>query len=163
MYQLGHYGAALVAYAPIGSAAWLAGNEAVAVVGCGVTVALSTLPDCDQRIPTIDHRGVTHTVLFAVLVGVALAGIASVLVGEDAALGDAGVVGFAFVVGTVAIGSHLLADLLTPMGIAPFWPVSRRRYSLSITPAKNPLANYLLLALGVVVTVASAIGVSLLS
>jgi len=40
------------------------------------------------------------------------------------------------------------------MGIRPLWPVSRRRYSLSVTTAANPIANYGLLGLGVVAVLA---------
>lgn len=38
---------------------------------------------------------------------------------------------FAFAVGTLAIIAHLIADLLTPMGIKPFWPLSNKRYRCS--------------------------------
>ncbi|WP_255169637.1 metal-dependent hydrolase [Natrononativus amylolyticus] len=158
MYQLGHYGAALLAYAPLGGAVALAGYEPAAVIGALVCVSLSTLPDCDHRLPMIEHRGPTHTLLFAVLVGAGLAAAAAMLVGSASPI-DVGVVGFAFLVGTLSIGSHLAADALTPMGIRPFWPLSRRRYTLALTRAANPIANYVLFALGVVafVTVAALV------
>ena len=47
---------------------------------------------------------------------------------------------------------HLLADVVTPAGLKPFWPVSDRRYTLDIVRADNPLANYGLLVLGVLAT-----------
>ncbi|MFC4542138.1 metal-dependent hydrolase [Halosolutus amylolyticus] len=149
MYQVGHYGAALFAYAPVGAAVAVAGYESAAVVGALVCVSLSTVPDLDHRIPLIDHRGPTHTVLFAVLVGFGLAAATSVLVASSSPIVDAGFVGFAFLVGILSIGSHLLADALTPMGIRPFWPLSRRRYSFDVAGAGNPIANYALLGLGV--------------
>jgi inner membrane protein len=55
------------------------------------------------------------------------------------------------VVGTVTIGAHLLADALTPMGVRPFAPVSDRTYTLGLTRADNPVANYGLLAAGIAV------------
>lgn len=149
MYQEGHYGGALLAYAPVGTVVSLWGHAPVAIVGGLVCVGLSTLPDFDHRLPLIEHRGPTHTVLFAVLVGVGLAALTAVLVDASSAFADAGFVTFAFLIGLVSIGSHLLVDALTPMGVRPFWPLSRRRYSIDLTTAANPLANYALFGLGV--------------
>lgn len=154
MYQVGHYGGALAAYAPLGTVVTMGGYGEIAIVGGLVCVALSTLPDYDHRLPLIEHRGPTHTVLFALLVGAGLAALTAALVDASSAFVDAGVVSFAFLVGIISIGSHLLADALTPMGIRPLWPVSRRRYSLSVTSASNPVANYGLLGLGVVAVLA---------
>lgn len=148
MYQVGHYGAALLAYAPLGTVVGLAGHETAAIVGALACVSLSTLPDCDHRVPTLEHRGPTHSVGFALLVGAGLAAVTALLVDAPSALADVGFVAFAFVVGALSITSHLLADALTPMGIRPFWPVSRRHYTLELTKAANPLANYVLLGLG---------------
>ncbi|QLG47923.1 metal-dependent hydrolase [Natrinema halophilum] len=149
MYQMGHYGGALLAYSPIGTIVALGGYGGVAIVGGLVCVMLSTLPDYDHRLPFISHRGPTHTIAFALLVGAGLAALAALLVDAASAFADAGVVGFAFLVGVVSISSHLLADALTPMGIRPFWPLSRRRYSFNVTTAGSPIANYGLFGLGV--------------
>lgn len=162
MYRIGHYGAALTTYAPLGMFVALAGYETVAIVGCVVSIWLSTLPDYDHYVPLIEHRGPTHTVPFALLVGAALAGATAVLVGASSPFLDVGFVGFAFAVGSLAIVSHLLADALTPAGIRPFWPLSRRRYSLAVTRASNTVANYLLFALGVLAIVVAAKGASVL-
>jgi len=83
----------------------------------------------------------------AALVVYAPLGLALALLGRPTAVG--------FVVGTTAIVSHLLADVITPMGITPFWPVSDRHYTFDICRADNTLANYALLALGLVLTVAA--------
>lgn len=163
MYKVGHYGAALVAYAPIGAAVAVAGYGPAAVVGGGVTVALSTIPDVDHRLPLIDHRGPTHSVLFALLVGVATAAASAWLVGVASPGFGAGLVAFGFLVGTVAILSHLAADALTPMGIRPFWPLSARHYSVNVVPASSTLGNYVLFALGVGATVAAVSVVSRLT
>lgn len=152
MYQLGHVGVALLAYAPLGMAVAFAGSETLAVVGGLVCVSLSTLPDCDHDLPLLEHRGLTHTVGFAVLVGAVLAGATSVLVPELEAFTVRPIVPFAFAVGTLSILSHLLADAITPMGIRPFRPLSSYHYTANLTPAANPIANYALLAVGVCVT-----------
>ncbi|WP_097008289.1 metal-dependent hydrolase [Natronoarchaeum philippinense] len=167
MYKLGHYGVSLGLYAPC--SAWLLRRElpALAVLGGAALLRLTMLPDADTRLPMVSHRGPTHTVLFALAVGVAVGlvselAIAPTLGGLDAAAFAAvpgfqtGLGGFGFFIGTLAIVSHLLADVITPMGIRPFWPISGRSFTLDITPAKNTLANYALLALGTLLS-ASAI------
>ncbi|QPV62752.1 metal-dependent hydrolase [Halosimplex litoreum] len=175
MYKTGHYGAALLVYAPVGGALLVAGFDAAALVGGAVVVALSGLPDVDQRIPFVEHRGPTHTVGFLVLVGLAV-GAAGAAVGgavpaEQAFLsgdavtwavavasgGTAALGAFGFLLGSLAVASHLLADALTPMGITPFRPLSDAHYTISLTRADNAVANYLLLGIGVAVTVATVL------
>jgi len=156
MYRTGHYGAALLVYAPVGAALLVTGFEAAAVGGGAGTVALTRLPDYDLQIPLVSHRGPTHTIGFALLVGL-------VLGGALAGLAQAGAVGservfaagaFGFLIGVLSVGSHLLADALTPAGIEPLWPVSSKNYSLELVTADSVVGNYALLALGVFVTVA---------
>lgn len=48
---------------------------------------------------------------------------------------------------------HLLADVLTPMGICPFEPLRDDKYTLDVVKAANPIANYALLGLGIVASV----------
>jgi len=163
MYKTGHYGAALVVYAPVGGALLAAGFGAAALAGGAVVVGLSGLPDVDQRIPFVEHRGPTHTVGFLIAVGLCV-GAGGVALGQTLATEDALVSGetaalgaFGFLLGSLAVGSHLLADALTPMGITPFRPVSDAHYTLSLTRADSAVANYLLLGLGVAVTAATAL------
>ncbi|MFP9192517.1 metal-dependent hydrolase [Natronosalvus vescus] len=163
MYQLGHYGAALIAYAPLGAGVAIAGYEFWAVLGGLLCVSLSTLPDCDHQLPFVPHRGPTHSIPFAILVGGGLAGASYVVLDATTGTPEAAVVEFLFVVGTLSIVSHLLADALTPMGITPFWPLSRRHYTLNVTPAKSRLANYALFGLGIGAVVLAAMVVSTLS
>ena len=152
MYQEGHYGAALLAYAPVGFVTFLVGPQQLGVLGLVVVVGLATLPDQDQRIPGVKHRGITHTVWFAVSVGSAIA-VAGGYVGSVLSDGSirAIVVGvlFGFFVGAISILSHIAADALTPMGVTPFSPVDDRHYSLDIVRASNQAANPALLMLGV--------------
>ncbi|MCU4924630.1 metal-dependent hydrolase [Halobacteria archaeon AArc-dxtr1] len=152
MYQQGHYGAALLAYAPVGVAVGMAGFETAALLGAMACVSVSTLPDVDHRLPFVAHRGPTHSLAFVLLVAVSFAaGMAAIGDVTGAAVGSERV-GFAFVVGAIGVGSHLLADAVTPMGIRPLWPVSDRHYTADLVAAKNPLANYALLGLGLAVT-----------
>lgn len=151
MYREGHVGAALLAYAPVGFVVAAAGFRFLSLIG-GVGVAgLAMLPDYDQKVPGVDHRGPTHTVWFAVAVGV-VGAIGGGAVGASAGpVAAVGLAAFGFVVGVVTIGSHIAADALTPAGVRPFAPVRTRRYTYDVTKAANPIANYALLGIGVVV------------
>ena len=156
MYRRGHLGVSLLVFAPAGAALVLAGRPTLALVAGGVMLWLSMLPDADHRIPGLTHRGSTHTLVFAALVGAvgagAGAGLAVVVDGGRATL-----VPFGFAVGALAVLAHLLADALTPAGVPLLWPLSGRSFSLYLTRADNTVANYLLLALGVCATAAAAL------
>jgi inner membrane protein len=157
MYRTGHYGAALLAYAPIAAVVVSAGFRTLAFLGAAVTLGLATLPDFDHRLPLVSHRGITHTVWFAIVVGGVVGFLGSVV---GASLGPTAetIVGTAgFVVGFVSIASHVAADALTPAGVRPFAPLSSRQFSYSVTTAKNPIANYTLLVVGVFAVAAAVI------
>ena len=152
MYWRGHVGAALLAVAPLGTGLSAAGEPLLAAFGTAVAVAVATLPDADERLP-LTHRGTTHTVWF-VAGGSALSavagGAAGVAIGRPLAV--AAVIGLA---AALSLASHLLADSVTPMGVRPFVPLSPWHHSFDVTPARNPRANRVLLAVGVVATVAA--------
>jgi inner membrane protein len=150
VYRTGHYGAALLVYAPVGLVLYPVSSAAAVVGGAGV-LALARVPDYDHRVPLLSHRGPTHTLLFLVVVAGALAAAgwllgAQVGVASDRRLAIAALGALA---GAVGIGSHLLADALTPAGVPLLWPLSSRDYSLHLIGASNPVANWGLLALGV--------------
>ncbi|WP_066417494.1 metal-dependent hydrolase [Halorubrum aethiopicum] len=163
MYRKGHVGAALAAYAPVGfGLAALAGLE-LAAVGAVVVAWTAMVPDLDTQVPFVKHRGITHTVWFALAVGVAFG-----LVGGIVGLGSGAVAALAlaalgFVLGAGTIGSHLLADAITPMGIRPYAPVRDDHYTLDLVTAANPVANYVLLVgggavAGIAVLAGTAVG-----
>ncbi|MFO8114541.1 MAG: metal-dependent hydrolase [Halorubrum sp.] len=160
MYWRGHVGIALLAYAPVAGATLAIGEPDLTFLGGALSVAAATLPDADHRLP-ISHRGPTHTLAFAVTVGLLAGALAAVAL----AVGDAGR-GLpqwapAFVGGAVTLSlcSHIAGDAITPMGIRPFRPLSTAHYSLDLTPAKNPRANWAFLVVGVLST-AVAVGVA---
>ncbi|MEM4780853.1 MAG: metal-dependent hydrolase [Halalkalicoccus sp.] len=149
MYKTGHIGAALLVYSPLGLVLLLAGLDELAVLGGVGMIALATLPDCDHRLPLIAHRGPTHSLLFALVLG-GILGLAGFALGESLTTVSATTMAiFAFGIGALAVLSHLAADCITPMGIRPLWPLSRWHYSAGLVRAKNPIANYLLLAVGI--------------
>lgn len=146
MYQNGHYGAALLFIAPIGALLIAAGFVEFALVGGITAIALAMVPDLDQRVPGVTHRGLTHTVWFALLIGVLTAsGAVALTITGPVVSAMTG-----FVVGSGTIASHVAADALTPAGVRPLSPVDDTHYSLDVVRAKNPLANYALLGLGIV-------------
>ena len=153
MYAPGHVGAALFCYAPVAAALSRDGEPALAIAGAAVAVALSTLPDADElAVVPVDHRGPTHTVWFVVVASFAAAAfgaLAGLVVGRPDALGVT--VGVA---AAVSLTSHLLADIITPMGVRPFSPLSEWHHSFDLTPAKNPRANTTMLVVGLAVTAA---------
>lgn len=152
MLRSGHYCAALVLYAPV-AFLLLSVDPALAVLGGAGAVGLSRLPDCDLRIPFVDHRGATHSLPFLVLVATALGWLGSLVAGT-VGTDPEGTAGLGILVGVVAVGSHLLADALTPSGVPLLWPLIRKRYGVSLAAATDPLANYALLCLGLAATVA---------
>ena len=156
MYRKGHYGVSLLVFAPIALVLLAVDRADLAVVTGGVMLWLAMLPDIDHRLPLIPHRGPTHSLVFAALVGGIFAGVGAVL--EIVGGGDAWsivevslpVVGFA--TGALAILAHLLGDALTPAGVNFLWPVSTQTYTIGLCRADNTIANYGLFAAGVFAT-----------
>jgi inner membrane protein len=155
MFRPGHYGVTLLLYAPFGCWLLSLGHPTVALAGGAGMLWLTMLPDWDSHIPLITHRGSTHTLLFAALVGVAAWLLASGTGYGSHPVGPFDLRWFAAGIAAFAVVSHLTADLLNPMGVALFWPVTDRRFTVYVTRADNRLANYLLFALGIF---ASAVG-----
>lgn len=154
MHHAGHYGVTLALYAPVGCALLVAGWPTLALAGGVAALALTMLPDLDSR-TRLQHRGPTHSVAFAALVGL-LAGIAAGLLALRLAPGVVlELAGFGFLVGALAILAHLAADVITPMGVRVLWPASERQYTFDIVLASDRRANRLLLAVGLVVASAA--------
>lgn len=155
MHREGHIGVALLVYAPVGVVTLALGFQELGFLGAVIAGGLAMLPDIDQRIPGVPHRGPTHTVWFALCVGVVfLAG--GILAGRPQGILAAGALGaWAFTVGVTTVCSHILADSLTPAGVRPFTPYREVFYSFDIARASNPIANYVLLAIGVIAALAA--------
>lgn len=156
VYPPGHVGIALTLCAPVGVYLYRRGRTRLSVAGTAAVAGLTLLPDVDEYVPWFVHRGPTHTLWFALLVGTA-AGALSALVADrrGRSKGEVLVVGASAAgFGALAVLAHLLGDVLTPMGIRPLAPVSDASYTLDVVYSRNPTANAGLLALGAVATVA---------
>lgn len=148
MHREGHIGMSLLAYSPLAFLTAALGFQEVAVGGAVVAGGLAMVPDLDMRVPFVKHRGITHTVWFAVGLG-GLAAVFGVVAGlSQGVLAGIGIGSFGGVVVVVSVVSHLFADALTPMGIQPWKPRSATKYSLDLFTAANPIANYALLVVG---------------
>lgn len=145
MHRHGHHGVALLGYAPTIP---LFGPEHrwLALLGLPVVLFASRLPDIDQRVPIVPHRGPTHTVWFAVLLGLGTWTVFRAALPGSALLVQLGIPG------TIAFGviSHLAADAFTSTGVRPFWPFWDRLIALGVCRASDPVANWLLLLGGLV-------------
>ncbi|MFB6152417.1 MAG: metal-dependent hydrolase [Haloarculaceae archaeon] len=156
MYPAGHYGMALLAWAPVAAALVGSGHEVAALAGVVGVLVLARVPDYDRHVRGLTHRGVTHTIPFALLVGALLGSVGFLLGAALAGAPPLALGGFGLLVGVISTGSHLLADVLTPIRIAPFWPVTSADCSLGVVEPDSWGGNYGLLALGVAATVAAA-------
>jgi inner membrane protein len=154
VYRNGHYGAALLCYVPVGFTLLAAGFEGVAAVGGALSLGLARAPDIDLRLPLVSHRGITHTLWFVVFVA-ALCGAAGWVLATPLGLTSPRTAAvFAGGIAGLSVTSHLLADVITPSGITPLWPLSGSHVTFDIVRADNWIANQVLLALGVFSAVA---------
>ena len=143
MYREGHSGLNALLYAPIVPLVSVAWSLELALVGALVAVGVANVPDLDQPLPRIRHRGPTHTVWFAVLVGL-VAGLGTALLVPAMPVAFR----FGFVVGTGGILAHLAGDVVTPMGISPFAPVWRYHVTLEWFKSKHSRINRAFLLVG---------------
>lgn len=150
MYRKGHLGVSLLVFAPVGYALAARGNPELAALTGTVMLWFVMLPDVDHRLPMIEHRGPTHSLAFAALIG---GGGAALGVAAETVL-DLGLslpaVGFG--IGALTVIAHLIGDTLTPAGVNYLWPLAKRTFSISLARADNGLANSGLFGLGLAVT-----------
>lgn len=170
MYNRGHWGIGMITYAPIAfGLLWI--DERLwpfTILGWIIVSVTCTLPDIDMTlkdyrwIPPNKHRGGTHTVAFAVVVGVVLAVLTyavattmrsatMTITGTDAAVTAV----FTGVMGAYGVLSHLLGDIITPAGIRPFYPVSDKHYSYRLIYAEDEAWNYVFYIAGIILVSAA--------
>lgn len=149
MYLLGHVGLALLLAAPVAFVLVRVGRARTMWTGLVALLGSVMLPDVDLLLlGSLAHRGLTHTVWAALLLG-GLFAVAAWRLG--AREGDpVETTAFGFGVGVTSVVFHLAGDVITPMGIRPFAPLSGVEYSLVLVAARNPAANLALFVTGVV-------------
>ena len=178
MYRHGHIGIALLILAPISYALIQSGQFALTgLLALGVLL-IEPLPDNDHRIPRLSHRGVSHSLLTAGIIGLLCAecgwllgryltvplahwlqttvlpatSITAVTIATEqlATLTPETLTGLGFVIGVLGICVHLAGDIITVSGIQPFLPVLSAA-DLTVTPScgERACANTVFLLLGV--------------
>lgn len=170
MHRNGHTGIVLLALAPVLYVLMGANRPLLAGLAFSVLV-IEPLPDYDQRTSLLTHRGISHSFLAAVLVGLfcgLLGWLADTYVIEplaawletsswpkaaeisgQLALNALPLALTGFLIGSGGIVLHLLGDVITAMGIKPLRPFSNRTVSLTPLRANNSIVNYGLFLLGV--------------
>jgi inner membrane protein len=179
MHRQGHLGIVLLALAPMLYILFGVDRPLLALVACSVVI-IEPLPDNDFWVPGLSHRGMSHSLVTAGVIGLCCAVFGWVLgtyitvpvanwltgtivvgplaiewVETHLATLDAGlltVVGFCL--GSSGICLHLLGDVITRGGIQPYLPFSRRKVSLTPLYANNTLVNRGLFGGGVLAMVA---------
>jgi len=100
---------------------------------------ISSLPDIDlewqKRGFPIHHRGPTHSILFALIVGILLGGLLWYGYHEMSWF----VIGF--IAGGLGIISHLIGDSFTYMEFKPLWPFSDWAVGSGLVRASNKVVN----------------------
>jgi membrane-bound metal-dependent hydrolase YbcI (DUF457 family) len=101
-------------------------------------VGLAMLPDIDVLIPALyrpqgpllDHRGLTHTPLFALCIGAVVFGIGLHCLRHRARSAQLGVIA------ALLVGSHCMLDAMAQdgRGMLFLWPLSMRRYHFPFRP-----------------------------
>lgn len=147
MYPIGHLGVALVLSAPFVAVL----RPRVATRFTVLALLAATVPDLDLFVPGVAHHGVTHTLGFAVALGIAglvvFAG-ASTLVSSSVADTPAQVprvvVYYAFAL-SLGVFGHAMADALmllpAPQPVSPLWPISHATLRIETLHYGNTVRN----------------------
>lgn len=148
MYKEGHAGLSLLIFSPFMFLFRAVGADMnYVVMTCFLMVLLSSIPDLDIKFE-MKHRGITHTLLFGVVVGV----LCAIMLGW--VYGPLGWV-MGFVAGFGGTASHLIGDSFTYSPFKPLYPFSNREVAYGFFKASNKTANALILVLGLVAFIIS--------
>lgn len=145
----GHIGIALLVYAPVAYVLLRYGRDRRMWTGALAILTIVLGPDVDVYVAGLAHRGITHTLWAALLVGILTAGIAWGFL-PLARARRYSIAVFGFQVGALGIVAHLLGDVITPLGIRPLYPVYNEPYTLDLVLATDAQANTGLLIAGIV-------------
>ena len=168
MHRSGHLGITLILSAPV----ILALGLPLGVTVAGTMIIFTGIPDKDQKLdflPGINHRGITHTLLFGILCGAIMlygtsyatdlfwTDLTEVLSADFVPPREQ----FTVLVGigaTLGILSHILGDVITVgskrygVVITPYWPISSRIVRFGWCYANNKKWNFGFLILGILLS-----------
>lgn len=162
MLREGHVGVSLLLYAPFGFLLAMYASIELVVIAGAVVLLGGSAPDYDTKTRLVKHRGFTHTVWFSIIFG-AIITVAAYYVPQVFGFAEfysltppeVVLIGLA---GSFGVMTHLAGDVITPMGIRPFDPISPRgvipfsisekKYCYKLTKASDKTANWLAMVLG---------------
>jgi inner membrane protein len=145
MYSKGHFGLNLILMSAI---LWGFPLTFETVFLIFFSAGLATFPDRDikwQRMGVpVKHRGFTHSLFFAVIIGLCLSFVYGYGQNSDK-WGNLG-----FLAGFMGIIGHMIGDLITHHKFKFFYPVSHRSFGgWGLTSASNKFVNEGLFKLGI--------------
>ena len=133
MNSKGHFGLALLVMSLIMLPFGFLGNNVLIFLIIVLSAGLSALPDIDLQLE-IQHRGFTHNIFFALIIGI----LFGIMFGYSSGIWY-GIVGF--LGGFMGIMIHLLGDMMTFMEFKPLWPFSQIEVAYGWFYADSQLAN----------------------
>ncbi|HMB50905.1 MAG TPA: metal-dependent hydrolase [Natronoarchaeum rubrum] len=147
MYPIGHLGVALVLSAPFVAVL----RPRIATRFTVLALLASTIPDLDLFVPGVAHHGVTHTLGFAVavgLVGLASLACASTLTSTNNSVSNLSVpptaVYYAFAL-SLGVFGHVVGDVLmllpATQPVSPLWPISHAPLRVETLHYGNTVRN----------------------
>lgn len=158
MLKSGHMGLNAVLSLPICYAIMYFYSMNLALLFLFVSAAIAPLPDIDKKLESItdkrdlkifgyeiniEHRGSTHSVYFALILGIALASFSLLINGLDYRYSLV-----LFFAGFLAITFHTIGDIFTPTGINYAPPITSNK-SLNWFKYDNALANVSSYSIGI--------------
>jgi len=151
MYKVGHAGLSFLLFSPIMFLFRVVGADMnYVVLTCVLMVFLSSIPDVDILWKRIfgKHRGITHTFLFGIGMGI----LFSIIMGYN--YGSLGWI-MGFVAGFGGTASHMLGDAFTYQRFKPFYPFSHKEVAYGFFKAENKKANLTMFVAGIVAFIIS--------
>lgn len=173
MRAIGHWGISFILYSPVVLIGLLffPDKHPHLFLGLSIIILTTPLPDIDlqlQKILSVEHRGITHTIWFPIFVGIFVVPfILSLLfylyngVLEPFQPVSWADMLFFSLLGVYGTTSHFFGDVITPTGIQPFKPIGDVKYCyiLSVfghkSKSKSMIWNIFFFVIGTIVIVLS--------
>lgn len=151
MKQEGHIGLSLLTISPIILILVLTENTLLSLLFISTVAILSTLPDIDiviqgsiiNKVLGIQHRGITHTILFSLIIGL-ITTVIYYTINTTLLFAFVG-----FLAGFIGILSHIFGDIMTPTGVNYAPRYKNDNYSFDLFNYNNVIANYGFFVLGI--------------
>ncbi len=169
MYNKGHIGINMILFSPVLFIMIILEFFVLGIVGLISVIYFASLPDIDLKVKRLKHRGFTHTISFAVLMGLISLFIAifinSIVINigfiHASLFNLIFIPVYGFFIGFFIVMGHIMGDIITPSGVRIFKKpkyvpnlsiFSDKKYSLNLIKAKNIFANVLFLFVGILFT-----------